>query len=115
MRTPRASSHAMRQRRPGTLWFVSVSEIVNSPYLGLRGEASSICVQQPALNDYVFERADRVDGDANAIAAGQREGIRRNNACAGHQIGAGREVVFAEEILDKNSWPALELGKSRGA
>ena len=59
------SSHAMRQRRlgiPSANWNASgVNEVFSAASL------------QAALHHDIFERADRVDGDANPVTGGKSE------------------------------------------
>jgi hypothetical protein len=59
------SSHAMRQRRLGTPSRNWIASGVN--------EFFSAASLQAALHHGIFERADRVDGDANPITDGKSE------------------------------------------
>src|SRR5580704_12454325 len=106
---PMPSSHAMRQRRPGTRVGANVSSISTvSPRSALQLRLA-VGRQRPAPHYIVFERADGIDGDANPVASSQRKLVRRHNAGSCHQKHTERKAVFEEKILCQLEDRSLEL------
>src|SRR5271163_4429454 len=64
--------------------------------------------------DFVDERTDWLDSDANLISSLQCERVRRYDACSGHQEGSIRKAVIAEEIFGKSRGLAFHLGQRSG-
>lgn len=64
----------------------------NPPYRSLQ--------TRPSSGHHIFQRADRVDGDAHPVPCLQREVVGRHNPGPRHQEDAVRKAVIAEQIFD---------------
>src|SRR6185503_20942086 len=63
--------------------------------------------------DRILQRANTRDGDADAIAGGQRERVRRHDSGAGQQHRATRKGLRPEQVLDQLTKSPLDLIDTR--
>src|ERR1039458_8426427 len=64
-----------------------------------------------SLYNFIFKRADRVDGDANSISTGESEGVWRDDSGSCHQESAEGKAIVPKQVFNKSGWRAFQLGK----
>ena len=69
--------------------------------LAERADKKTFAVESHSSVDGVYERANRLERDANLIAVSEGEAVRRHDAHAGHEVAAMRKAVFSKQPVGK--------------